>query len=36
VKMTRGHVYRLMALTSLTGACGVLWTAYWGRLRKTL
>ena len=36
VKMTRGHVYRLMALTSLTGACGVLWTAYWGRLRKML
>lgn len=36
VKMARGHVYRLMALTTITGACGVLWTAHWGRLRKSV
>ena len=36
VKMTRGQVYRLMAMTTVTGACGYLWTAYWGRLRKSI
>ena len=36
VKMTRGQVYRLMALTTATGACGYLWTARWGRLRKSV
>lgn len=34
VKMPKGQVYRLMALTTLTAANGSLWTAYWGRLRK--
>ncbi len=36
VKMTRGRVYRLMALTTMTAASGRLWTAYWGRLRKQI
>ncbi len=36
VKMTRGQIYRLMALTTVTGASSSLWTAYWGRLRKRI
>lgn len=36
VKMPKGQVYRLMAGTILTGACGYLWTAYWGHLRKQI
>ncbi|MBI4401845.1 MAG: squalene/phytoene synthase family protein [Nitrospirae bacterium] len=34
LKISRGRVYRIMALTTLTGACGYVGTAYWGRLRK--
>ncbi len=36
VKMTRGQVYRIMALTTVTGASTSLWTAYWGGLRKRI
>lgn len=36
VKISRGTVYRMMALTTLTGACGYVGTAYWGRLRKQI
>ncbi len=36
VKMPKGQVYRLMALTTLTGGCGYVGTALWGRLRKQL
>jgi farnesyl-diphosphate farnesyltransferase len=35
VKMPKGQVYRIMALTTLTGGCGYVGSAYWGRLRKT-
>lgn len=34
VKVPRSVVYRVMALTTSTGACGYVGTAYWGRLRK--
>ncbi|HQY56921.1 MAG: squalene/phytoene synthase family protein [Nitrospira sp.] len=34
VKVPRSVVYRVMALTTGTGACGYVGTAYWGRLRK--
>ena len=34
VKAPRAVVYRVLALTTLTGACGYVGTAYWGRLRK--
>lgn len=34
VKIPRSKVYQIMALTTLTGACGYVGTAYWGRLRK--
>jgi farnesyl-diphosphate farnesyltransferase len=34
VKMPKGQVYRLMALTTLTGGCGYVGTAYWGHIRK--
>ena len=34
LKVPRGQVYRIMALTTLTGASSSLWTAYWARLRK--
>jgi farnesyl-diphosphate farnesyltransferase len=27
-------VYRIMALTTLTGGCGYVGSAYWGRVRK--
>jgi len=36
VKISRGTVYRMMALTILTGACGYVGTAYWGWLRKQI
>jgi farnesyl-diphosphate farnesyltransferase len=36
IKMSRARVYGMMALTTLTGACGYTGTAYWGRLRKYL
>ena len=36
VRIPRSTVYRIMALTTLTGACGLVGTAYWGRLRKQL
>ncbi len=36
VKIPRNTVYRIMALTSGTAACGYVGTAYWGRLRKQL
>ncbi|TKB72441.1 MAG: squalene/phytoene synthase family protein [Nitrospira sp.] len=36
VKVSRGVVYRVMASTILTGACGYVGTAYWGRLRKQI
>lgn len=36
VKMPRSRVYGLMAFTSLTAANSRLWTAYWGRLRKSV
>lgn len=36
VKISRGTVYRMMALTIFTGACGYAATAYWGRLRKQI
>ncbi|TLY29010.1 MAG: squalene/phytoene synthase family protein [Nitrospirae bacterium] len=34
LKISKGQVYRIMALTTLTGGCGWVGTAYWGRLRK--
>jgi farnesyl-diphosphate farnesyltransferase len=34
LKISKGQVYRIMALTTLTAACGYVATAYWGRLRK--
>lgn len=36
LKMPKGQVYRLMALTTLTGGCGYVGTALWGRLRKAV
>ncbi len=36
VKISRSKVYQMMALTTFTGACGYVGTAYWGRLRKQL
>jgi farnesyl-diphosphate farnesyltransferase len=36
VKISKGQVYRIMALTALTGGCGYVGTAYWGSLRKRL
>jgi len=36
LKISRGMVYRIMALTTLTGACGYVGTAYWGWLRKQI
>jgi hypothetical protein len=34
LKMTRGEVYRVMALTTSTLGCERTLTAYYGRLRK--
>lgn len=36
IKAPRSVVYRVMALTTCTGACGYVGTAYWGRLRKQI
>lgn len=36
IKAPRSVVYRVLALTTLTGACGYVGTAYWGRLRKQI
>jgi farnesyl-diphosphate farnesyltransferase len=36
IKMPKGQVYRIMALTALTGGCGHVGSAYWGRLRKRI
>jgi farnesyl-diphosphate farnesyltransferase len=36
VKTPRSVVYRVLALTILTGGCGYVGTAYWGRLRKQI
>jgi farnesyl-diphosphate farnesyltransferase len=36
VKVSRGFVYRVMALTMLTAAADLPATAYWGRLRKQI
>lgn len=36
VKITRGKVYRIMAVTTGTVACGYAGTAYWGHLRKQI
>ncbi|MBI5855001.1 MAG: hypothetical protein HZB35_07190 [Nitrospirae bacterium] len=36
VKVSRGVVYRVMASTILTGACGLVATPHRGRLRKQI
>lgn len=36
VKAPRSVVYRVMAMTTVTGGCGYVGTAYWGRLRKQI
>ena len=36
VKIPRSKVYRILALTMSTGACGYVGTAYWGHLRKQI
>ena len=36
VKIPRSKVYQIIALTTSTGACGYIGTAYWGRLRKQI
>lgn len=36
IKAPRSVVYRVLALTTLTGGCGHVGTAYWGRLRKQI
>ncbi len=36
VKIPRSKVYQMIALTTFTGACGYIGTAYWGRLRKQI
>jgi farnesyl-diphosphate farnesyltransferase len=36
LKISRGQVYRIIALTTMTGACGFVGTASWGWLRKQL
>ena len=36
IKVPRRVVYRMMALTTLTGGCGYIGSAYWGRLRKRI
>ena len=36
VKAPRNVVYRIMAMTIVTGGCGYIGTAYWGRLRKQI
>jgi farnesyl-diphosphate farnesyltransferase len=36
VKIPRSKVYQILVLTTFTGACGYVGTAYWGRLRKQI
>ncbi len=36
VKIPRSKVYQIMALTTFTGACSYVGTAYWGHLRKQI
>jgi farnesyl-diphosphate farnesyltransferase len=36
VKIRRSKVYRIMAMTTGTAACGYAGTAYWGHLRKQI
>jgi farnesyl-diphosphate farnesyltransferase len=36
LKISKGQVYRIMAMTVLTGGCGYAGTAYWGWLRKAM
>jgi farnesyl-diphosphate farnesyltransferase len=36
IKAPRSVVYRVLMLTALTGGCGYVGTAYWGRLRKQI
>jgi len=36
VKIPRSKVYQILALTTFTGACGYVGTAYWGRFRKQI
>ena len=36
VKAPRGVVYRIVAMTTFTGACGSIGTAYWESLRKQI
>ena len=36
VKIPRSKVYQIIALTTGTGACAYVGTAYWGRLRKQI
>lgn len=36
IKVPRSRVYQLIVMTILTGACGYIGTAYWGRLRKQI
>jgi farnesyl-diphosphate farnesyltransferase len=36
VKIPRSQVYQIIALTTGTGACSYVGTAYWGRLRKQI
>ena len=36
LKISRGQVYRIMALTTLTGGCSYAGTGYWGHLRKQI
>jgi farnesyl-diphosphate farnesyltransferase len=35
-KVPKGQVYRIMGLTTLSGGCSYVGTAYWGHLRKRL
>jgi len=36
VKISKRRVYGIIVLTTLTGGCGYVGTAYWGWLRKWL
>ncbi len=36
IKAPRSIVYRVLALTTFSGGCGYIGTAYWGRLRKQI
>ena len=36
VKIPRSKVYQIIALTTFTGACSYVGTAYWGHLRKQI